>query len=456
MMNRQRTDDVQRRTPKRASRSRLRAWFGWLIIISGGLFLAGCGPTKQEQAAQRAVNDYFLGNYQSARRVLSELAQEPDENFALNNARLGSAALIEYHLEEAEAAFLRAYEVMNSVGVNDGGRTMGAVLIDEKMRIWKGEPFERAMVNFYLGLTYYMQADYQNARAAFENALFKLREYGDDEAGISPDDYTEIESSFALGYLMLGKSWIHLGREDLARANLTRAASLQPGIAPIADYERNARANLTLVVDYGTGPRYLRSPDGAIAGFVPRPHEAGRVPPPTVIVNGQRVDLPGLEHPPVDLLALAQQQRWQSIDTIRAVKSAIGTGLMVGGVGYGAYRANRGRFNEDDLAISGGLIAAGLLLRATSQADIRQWEMLPRSTFVIPLELPPGRYNISVTFPATHSTPAYEQTWHQLEAPPTGEATYYLRMRRWHSGPFHWPPHALSPVMLTENNDVAQ
>src|SRR5690606_32723684 len=139
----------------------------------------------------------------------------------------GSAALIEYHLEEAEAAFLRAYEVMNSVGVNDGGRTMGAVLIDEKMRIWKGEPFERAMVNFYLGLTYYMQADYQNARAAFENALFKLREYGDDEAGISPDDYTEIESSFALGYLMLGKSWIHLGREDLARANLTRAASLQ-------------------------------------------------------------------------------------------------------------------------------------------------------------------------------------------------------------------------------------
>lgn len=447
----------QQEAAKTPLRSRLRLAFccplpaaRCLLIIACCVVLSACGPTRQEQAAQRAVSDYFIGDYQSARRILSELAQEPDENYALNNARLGSAALVEYRLDEAEAAFLRAYEVMNSVGVNDGGRTLGAVLVDEKMRIWKGEPFERAMVNFYLGLTYYMQADYQNARAAFENALFKLRDYGDDDAGISPDDYTEIESRFALGYLMLGKSWIHLGREDLATANLSRAAALQPGIASIADYERNARSNVTLVVDYGYGPRYVRRYGGAISGFSPKPAEAGRVPAPMVVVNGQRIDPPGLDQPPVDLLALAQQQRWQSIDTIRTIKSTIGTGLIAGGAGYGAYRAHRGRFNEDDLAISGGLIATGLLLRATSQADIRQWEMLPRSTFVIPLELPPGRHDITVAFPPTRSTPGYEQTWYQLEAPPTGEATYYIRMRRWDSGPFAWPlEHDQQPTART-------
>ena len=404
--------------------------------------MLGCGPTRQEMAAQRAVSDYFVGNYSSARRILRELADEPDENFALNNARLGSTALIEYRLDEAEAAFLRAYEVMNSVGVNNGGRTLGAVLVDEKIRIWKGEPFERAMVNFYLGLIYYMREDYENARAAFENALFKLREYGDEKDGISPDDYTEIESSFALGYLMLGKSWIRLGREDRARPHLERAVALQPELAAIADYELNRRANVTLVVEYGNGPHYVLTYAGAIAGFEPTPQSAGPVPPPTVIVNGRRIDVAGLDRPPVDLVALAQEQRWQSIDTIRAIKSTIGTAIIVGGAAYGAHRAQRGRLDGDDVLVSGGLIAAGLLLHATSQADIRQWEMLPRSTFVIPLTLPPGTYDITVAFPPTRSAPAYEQTWRGIVAPDGREATYYIRMRRWESGPFDWPPMA--------------
>ena len=46
-----------------------------------------------------------------------------------------------------------------------------AAVLAEKLKVWKGEPFERAMVNFYLGLIYYIQQDYGNARAAFENAL---------------------------------------------------------------------------------------------------------------------------------------------------------------------------------------------------------------------------------------------------------------------------------------------
>src|SRR5207247_724125 len=115
-----------------------------------------------------AVADYLVGDYGSALQRLGPLSGKTDENFVLNNLRLGSAALAAYDLDTAEAAFLRAYEVLNSVGVNDGGRTLGAVLISENIRVWRGEPFERAMANFYLGLVYYMRHDYANARAAFE------------------------------------------------------------------------------------------------------------------------------------------------------------------------------------------------------------------------------------------------------------------------------------------------
>ncbi len=168
------------------------------------------------QRAHRAVEDYDAGNYSRAIDRLEPLAKQTNEDFVLNNVRLGSAALVAYDLKESEAAFLRAYEVINSMGVNNGGRSLGAVLVDEKIKIWKGEPFERAMANFYLGLIYYMEHDYGNARAAFENALFKLQDY--DSNKDSKEDRDQ-ESNFVLATIdLLGKILQQrtMGRDDFA------------------------------------------------------------------------------------------------------------------------------------------------------------------------------------------------------------------------------------------------
>ena len=393
----------------------------------------GC-TSKAERAAQSAVQAYFAGDPARAVEQLKPLAQKTNQNFVLNNARLGSAALVQYDLDQAESAFLRAYEVVNSFGVNSGGRSLGAVLVDEKIRVWRGEPFERAMLNFYLGLVYYMRQDYGNARGAFENAMFKLRDYADD-ADRKDGNYREVESNFALGAIMLGKCWQRLGRDDLARAAFARVTEMRSSLAPLADYDRNQRSNLLLVVDFGYGPRKTTDFDGAIAGFSPTPEQDGMIPPPAVTIDGQRVDVAGLNQPPVDLLALAQDRRWQSIDTIRTIKSVVGTGLIYGG----AYEGLR-HGGHDETALA--LIAAGLLLKATSQADVRHWEMLPRTVFLLPLEVSPGRHDVTVEFP---HAPGLRQTWRGIDVPSQGgEATYYFRMQRWNSGPFDWPPPAVA------------
>ncbi|WP_428940309.1 hypothetical protein [Fontivita pretiosa] len=398
------------------------------------LAVGGCGPTKEQIAASRAVEAYFAGDYAAAQQKLMQVAQKPDENFVLNNVRLGSAALARYDLDTAEEAFLRAYEVINSVGVNAGGRSLGAVLVDEKIKIWKGEPFERAMANFYLGLVYYMRQDYANARAAFENALFKLRDYADKND--AKDQYAEQESNFVIGLMMLGKTWQKLGRDDLARACFDRVRELRPHLAPLVDYQRNATSNLLLVIEFGHGPQKVTDFDGSIVGFAPSPAQAGTIPPPRVTIDGLPVDLEGLTEPPIDLLAMAQDRRWQSIDTIRAIKSAVGSGLIVGGAGATIYGANRGR---EDTALAGlAMIGTGLLLKATSQADVRQWEMLPRTVFILPLRIPPGTHDLTVSFP--HAGSGLQQTWRGIVVPPQGEATYYMRLQRWTSGTYTWPP----------------
>jgi tetratricopeptide (TPR) repeat protein len=402
--------------------------------------IVGCTSAAQRQANE-AVTRFYFGDYRRSVELLKPLSQKTDQDFVLNNLRLGAAALAEYDLDTAEAAFLRAYEVLNSYGVNDGGRTLGAVLVDEKIKIWRGEPFERAMANFYLGLVYYMQQDYGNARGAFENALFKLKDYEKEapaDGGVDPDRYEAVQTNFALGYLMLGKAYQRLGKGDLARANFDQAAKLRRYLRDVADFDRNADSNVLLVVDYGAAPQKVTTSDGAVVGFAPAPMEVGPVALPEVEVDRRPYDVDGTNRPLVDLVQLAQDRRWQSIDTIRAVKSGIGTGLIAGGAGYGVYRSGqRGGMSNEDAAVTLGLIGAGLLMKATSQADVRQWEMLPRAVFVIPLKLPPGKHSVTVRFPDARGL---QQTWVDLDAPEQGEAAYYFHMQRGERGERTWPP----------------
>jgi len=393
--------------------------------------MSGC--VSQEQVkANHAVEDYFVGSFRQSENQLKPLAQKPDENYVLNNERLGSAALANYDLDTAEAAFLRAYEVINSTGVNDPARAAATVLFSENIKVWKGEPFERAMLNFYLGLVYYMHHEYDNARAAFENALFKLRDYG--QGGDASDQYRQVESNFVLAYLMLGRCDQRLGKPDDAHKAFDRVVDLRPDLRTLADYRRNEQSNMLLVVDYGFGPEKMTSRDGTIAGFRPTPREEGPIPLPVLSVDGRPVNVSDAALPPIDLLALAQDKEWQSIDTIRAVKSVLGTGMIVGGAAYGATDRRANPY------VALGLIAGGIAMKATSQADLRRWEFLPRTVFIIPLAAPAGKHNVQIEFPRI---PGMRQTWTGLEVPPTGEVTYYFRMERGNVGPYSWPPPAM-------------
>src|SRR5206468_7535641 len=120
---------------------------------------------------------------------------------------------------------------------------------------------------------------------------------------------------------------------------------------------------------------------------------------------------------------------------IRAIKTTLGTGLL----GAGTYESFS--HNHNDRVVGLGLLAGGLLLKATSHADVRQWEMLPRSVFLLPLRVPAGTHDITVEFPGR----GLYQTWRGLVVPPEGEATYYVPMQRNNPGPFTFLPPAAAP-----------
>ena len=80
-----------------------------LIAIIVMSVAVGCAEDKPHREARHAVEDYRAGDFRAAQEKLEKISQETNEDFVLNNCRLGSTALGSYDLDEAEAAFLRAY-----------------------------------------------------------------------------------------------------------------------------------------------------------------------------------------------------------------------------------------------------------------------------------------------------------------------------------------------------------
>jgi hypothetical protein len=285
-----------------------------------------------------------------------------------------------------------------------------------------------------------MRQDYANARAAFENSLFKLRDYG--EGKDKEDEYKEVESNFTVAYLMLARSWQKLGEEEKAANLFARVGQLRPDLKYIADADRSTRSNVLLIVDYGVGPRKMRRHDNSIVTFGPPPSQAGPIPRPRLVVDGEQHRLGNLAVAPIDLLEMAQDRRWQSIDTIRVTKSIVGTGLM----GVGAYQGIR----HNDAGAAAALIAAGALLKGSATGDVRHWEMLPRTVFLLPLQLSPGRHDITLSFP-DRST----QSWRNIVAPGEGEAAYYMRLTPFSSGQYTWPPGGQTASAAPEDGTAA-
>lgn len=391
-------------------------------VGASALSLTACQSTPQH--IKNAVNLYYIGDYTASATIMAPEAQKKDEDFVLNNCRYGSSALAAGQLDNAEQAFLAAYEVINGVNTNSGGRTLGATLVFEGIKVWKGEPFERAMAHYYLGVVYLIKNDYENARAAFRNSLFKLREYAKDKKGApEQDQYQAFESNFALGYFGLGLCYLRTGQADLANQNFDIAAQLQPQLKDVIDQVKNPQANTLIFIDHGQGPkRAAKGWYNEESAFGPTPAEAGPILPPQIIIDGKLVTLP-IRYQMADTLAMAQDQKWQDIDTIRKTKAVIGTGAMAAGAGVAAYGAHQG---DAGTALVGlGVMAIGAAIAASSQADIRYWEMLPRTVYVIPAALEPGEHTIQVNVGPSTINPFKIVA----KEPGNGDNFIYVRMR---------------------------
>lgn len=375
------------------------------------LLLTGCAP---RDIAPELSRDVGRGQYDRPRAHLEARvgqlgspgrATQP-RNAILDRLRLGVVALADGDPALARQSLSEAFELLVVHNINRGKQLAGA-LVNEDVKVWKGEPFEQAMAFHYTAMTYAIEGSWDNSRAGILNALYHLQDFDPlrgridahalarraaamerGEMGVrsredSDGGYAAIKTDFPLGYLVNGIANQQMARGvgGAARAqeaadNFAEALSRDPSLAPLIEALRRDEYNTLIVADFGLGPeKVLAGPDGAIARFVPRtPSDTAHL-----IINQDD----GATTWPVacDLNAMARDHRWNGLEAQRLLKSQLGTGMILGG----AVAASTGAEKAQWAGL--GLILAGALLKAGAHADARYCDVYPQRVYLAPLRI---------------------------------------------------------------------
>lgn len=323
----------------------------------------------------------------SLRAECAKLYQEGRRNWVLNNMNLGLNAFQLGYLDIAERCFEDAITGIETVYANNEQALKARGLWrEEGSKDFKGEPYERAMAYYYLGLIDLMGNDIDNARASFRG-------------GALQDAFAEEEQhrcDFALLVFLQGWCSQLLGDRSLKESAFEEIKNLRKNFSPPSSED-----NTIFIVELGTSPR--KRTDGIghaqLRYFRGRYFSEDSV---QVTINGK--NLKG--YPMESIFWQASTRGSRAIDFIQEGQVQFKTGTFEVGTAFSnevlddyaiIYSGTAAGTALNALGIIGGtiqLIAANMKVKA----DDRYWNNLPDSVHIITTYLPPGHHTAIFNF----------------------------------------------------------
>lgn len=355
--------------------------------------------------SQAAGHAYYSGRTEDARQQLEALLEKDADSRALYLDELGVLALDSGDLDGAYRHFFEANQIMEAFeGANL--KEVGAILGKESSKIWRGDPYEKSMNSYYMGVIGLLRHNDDNARAGFKNAIFLDSSRGEEQyqCDFAPAIYLE---GFASG---------RLGDSTVAEADFARARELVPGCSA---FREEAKGNVLVIVDVGRGPTKIAAGEhGEAVRYVDHPERPSRV---DVVADGSVV---GATEKAGDVYFQATTRGGRAFDAVLRGKAIYKSAARDAGIGALVF--------ADDLPKkyqTGALIAgAGLLLSSfavSAEADTRHWTTLPAEVQLFRGTLTPGSHVIQVVPSFGRIAGSDRQT---IEVPEQGDVVVYARV----------------------------
>ena len=338
---------------------------------------APAAPVPPDTLAAAAV---FAEKMPSAelRPLFQRLYIEGERNATLNFQRIGMAALSLGDIELAEKAFDAAVTRIEMIYAdNPEAQKAKSLWTAEKIKDYKGEPYERAMAHFYRGLVYAAKGDFQNARA-----LFKQADYQDTVA-----EAEQYAGDFGLMPFMAGWASYCDGNTGMAQD------FLQQAIKGDSNYSTVRIDQPVLVLfESGRSPyKYGSGKSGEILKW--QSHELPVQTAKSACTSAGASDCAvGSFVMGADLGFQATTRGGRPIDGVLNGKASFKEGAQgvatvasaVSEIGLlaAASTGNRDAAGIGMIGLFAGLVAQGMANATQAQADIREWEQLPATVWL--------------------------------------------------------------------------
>lgn len=302
--------------------------------------------------------------------------QEQARGRVLNEMEAGTFAFLSGHFAAAEALFGDAQERIETIYAdNPTAAAARSKFVPESDKEFKGDPYERAMVGYYLGLVDLARGDFDNARAGFRFAMLQ-------DTMSASETY---QDDMALMQYLVGWTYWCEGDRGSASEEFKRAQSVRGSLRPPQEGD-----NLLLLAEIGNAPQKLR--DGKyqeLLRYQPGPVSTERQV--AFAVSGRQLTATLAE----DLYFQASTRGGAAVDSIRAGKASFragaeniaGAAAGIGKVALGASLLSNGRSSRELLAISAvagltSFVSDSIARSTETAADNRTWTSLPATIHV--------------------------------------------------------------------------
>ena len=183
----------------------------------------------------------------------ARLEASPERDRPLLMYIAGLMHLREGHYSEARSLFERALAIVDArFGKDRNAARARGYFKKERSKTFVGEPYERVMANYYLGILYWMEDGANRARPCFKNALFEDSYVGDEKYA---SDYVLCEYLEALAAAKAGEAPAQALRRA---ASITNTVAL-PSYSPPPLSSPTSEANVLIFVEFGMGPLKVKT-----------------------------------------------------------------------------------------------------------------------------------------------------------------------------------------------------
>ena len=353
------------------------------IVVMFSL-LVGCSSTTPEEAFAQYDYPLALKGFQDR-----DTKNKSKCNFVLNKMNVAVTAMLAGDYYDAQHALHDAIVIMDNP---ETGKSQGiaSLFMAEGVKIFKGEPYERAMSHCYLGLSCLADCDYPQAEVAFKRALLADK--------LSKEEI--YQDDFGLAHYLLGTTFYRTNAHDNARIACQRLTACTSGISIDAPTE----TSITLMIELGYSP--IKTQDSVLKSLdiiTPRRYPECYV---HVLIDGTFV---GQAVQVVDITHQAQTVGRTAKDIVQGVKGVV---------------AEAGAL----------LLPGGAMLRSViSQPDLRTCYLLPGEVHAFKCPAREGLHTITLKFfdKKYRELKEYEQTHYYIPVN-EGQENFYL----FRSGPY--------------------